>query len=83
MSNVSFEEFAREFTNDLEIDDHNFLKLNLKDIPQYDSMGKITVSLAIEKLFGFQIAYEVLDKVDTIQSLYEYCCKKNSQERDV
>lgn len=80
MSKVSFEEFAKEFASDLEIDDDHFLTSNLKDVPQYDSMGKITVSLTIERLFGFQIAYEVLDKVETIQSLYEYSCKKVNGE---
>lgn len=73
MSRVSFEEFAREFASDLEIDDDQFLKSNLKNVPQYDSMGKITVSLTIERLFGFQIAYEVLDKAESIQALYSYC----------
>lgn len=76
MSKVSFEEFAREFAIDLEIDDDQFLTSNLKDVPQYDSMGKITVSLTIERIFGFQIAYEVLDKADTLQSLYDYSCSK-------
>lgn len=76
MSKVSFEEFAREFANELEIDDEQFLSANLKDVHQYDSMGKITVSLTIEKFFGFQISYEVLDKVDTLQSLYDYSCNK-------
>lgn len=80
MSKVSFEEFAKEFAKDLEIDDERFLSVNLKDVPQYDSMGKITVSLTIEKLFGFQIAYEVLDEVENIRSLYEYCCKKTKGE---
>ena len=78
MSKVSFEEFANEFASDLEITDDQFLTSNLRDVPQYDSMGKITVSLTIEKLFGFQIAYDVLDKADTIQSLYEYACNKAS-----
>lgn len=79
MSKVSFEEFAREFASDLEIDDDQFLTSNLKDVPQYDSMGKITVSLTIERLFGFQIAYEVLDKADTLQSLYDYSCNKANE----
>jgi acyl carrier protein len=80
MFKVSFEEFAREFASDLEIDDDHFLTSNLKDVPEYDSMGKITFSLTIEKLFGFQIAYEVLDKAETIKSLYEYSCKKVNGE---
>jgi acyl carrier protein len=76
MSNVRFEEFAREFANDLEIDGEQYLTAKLKDIPQYDSMGKIIVSLTIERLFGFQIAYEFLDQSETLQSLYEVCCKQ-------
>lgn len=76
MSKVSFEEFAREFASSLEINDDHFLTSNLKNISQYDSMGKIIVSLSIERFFGFQIAYEVLDKAETIQSLYDYSCKK-------
>jgi acyl carrier protein len=78
MSKTSFEEFSKEFASDLDINDDQFLTANLKDVPQYDSMGKITVSLTIEKLFGFQIAYEVLDEADTIQFLYEYACSKAS-----
>jgi len=73
MSKVSFEAFAREFAADLEIDDDQFLTSNLKDLPQYDSMGKITISLTIERLFGFQITYAELDNPETIQALYEYC----------
>jgi acyl carrier protein len=78
MSKVSFEEFAKEFASDLEIEGDEYITAHLKDVSQYDSMGKIIISLTIEKLFGFQIAYEVLDKADTIQSLYDYACNKAS-----
>jgi acyl carrier protein len=78
MSKVSFEEFAKEFASDLDIEGDEYITANLKDVPQYDSMGKINVSLTIEKLFGFQIAYEVLDKADTIRSIYEYACNKEN-----
>jgi len=77
MSKVSFEEFSSEFAKDLEITDDQYLSGALKDVSQYDSMGKITVSLTIEGLFGFQIPYEVLDKEETIASLYEYCVKQS------
>ncbi|NCX94161.1 MAG: hypothetical protein EBX40_05760 [Gammaproteobacteria bacterium] len=79
MSNISFEEFSSEFSKDLEINDEHYLTAQLIDVPQFDSMGKITVSLTIERLFGFQVAYEVLDKVDTIQHLYEFCCKQSER----
>jgi acyl carrier protein len=76
MSKVSFEEFSKEFAKDLGINDDRHITAQLSDLPQYDSMGKITISLTIENLFGFQIAYEVLDKAETLQSLYEFSCRQ-------
>lgn len=73
MSKVSFEEFAREFAYDLKIDDENLLTASLKDLSQYDSLGKIIASLTIERLFGFQIASDFLDNAQTLHSLYEHC----------
>lgn len=78
MSKVSFEKFSAEFAKDLEITDNQYLTAPLKDIRQYDSMGKITVSLTIERLFGFQIAYEKLDNEKTLASLYNYCASQMS-----
>ena len=76
MTKVSFVEFADEFAKDLEIDDKHCLAGNPKDVPQFDSMGKITASLTIERLFGFQIAYEFLDQVESLQALYDLCCQQ-------
>jgi acyl carrier protein len=73
MSKVDFEEFSVEFAKDLEISDERYLSSSLKNVSEYDSMGKITVSVTIERLFGFQIDLEVLNNVETIQSLYEFC----------
>jgi acyl carrier protein len=74
MSNVSFAEFVGEVAKDLEIEGDQYLTAPLKDIPQYDSMGRIIVSLTIERLFGFQIAYEFLDQAESLKALYEVCC---------
>ena len=80
MSNVSFEDFATEFVNELKVADDAYLRVPLKDIRQYDSMGKIVVSLIIERLFGFQIAYEVLDQEEaTLTSLYQFCAKQSME----
>jgi acyl carrier protein len=73
MSEFNFEAFLAEVANDLEIDDALHLKLPLIDIPEFDSMGKITVSLTIERFFSFQIPYDVLDKVDSFYTLFLYC----------
>jgi acyl carrier protein len=73
MYEVSFEDFSSEFVKDLELKDDFYLRAPLKDVPEYDSMGKITVSLLIEKIFGFQINYETLDETESIRALYDYC----------
>lgn len=80
MSNVSFEEFAKEFASDLEIEGDEYTTAKLIDVPQYDSMGKIIVSLTIEKLFGFQIGYEVLNNADTLWSIYEHASSKTNRD---
>ena len=76
MSKVSFEEFSNGFAIDLEIPDEQYVATPFKDMPEYYSMGKITVSLTIERLFGFQIEFEILDNIESLQSLYEFCCKQ-------
>jgi hypothetical protein len=73
MSNVSFEHFCNQFAAVLEIEGKHFLHCPLGDIPEYDSMGRITISLMIESLFSYQIPYEILDQSKDISSLYEYC----------
>jgi acyl carrier protein len=76
MYEISFEKFASEFAKDLELVDDLYLRTTLISIPEYDSMGKITVSLTIERIFGFQIPYETLDEAESIKTLYDYCIKR-------
>ncbi len=73
MSEISFEYFATEFANDLEIEGQDFMTCLLEDVPEYDSMGMITAGLTIERLFDFEISLEKLDEVETLESLYTYC----------
>jgi acyl carrier protein len=76
MSKVTYENFLVEFAKDLEIHDEKYRSCLLSEIPQFDSMGVITLSLTIERLFGFQIDYESLETQETAQSLYDYCIGK-------
>ena len=73
MSNVSLEVFLKECINDLEIENEIQPTFPLKDVPEYDSMGKITLSLTIERLFDYEIPYDVLDKLETLKLIYEHC----------
>ena len=76
MSIPSFEVFEKKFADTLKLKDQNLLKNLLKDIPEYDSLGKIDISLLIEEEFNFQIKYEILDSFETIEKLYKYCKSK-------
>jgi acyl carrier protein len=73
MSKVSFDEFREQVAFVLKIEETQNLESPLGDIPQFDSMGKITVSLLIEDLFDFQIDYEVLARQTSLKALYDYC----------
>ena len=83
MTIVSFDDFATEFSKNLEISNDNFKKSLLKDVPEYDSMGKITVGFLIEELFDFEISYEKLNNVDTLSSLYDYCIQNTEKKNKV
>lgn len=71
MSNVTYEKFAERFADELQIHIDVAKKEKLSQIPEYDSMGKINVSLLIEELFDYQIDYDELNSKDTLASLYE------------
>lgn len=73
MSTVNFEDFAKKFKETLEIPSDYFLNEELKNIQEYDSIGKIKTSLLIEELFNFQIEFEVLINQKDLKSLYAYC----------
>ena len=77
MSNVNFDEFLQRFTEDLDIKIDNITEIKLSDIPKYDSMGKIIISLLIEELFDFQIEYEDLCTASSVEELYNMCLKNN------
>jgi acyl carrier protein len=72
MSNVTFDEFSQRFASEINIDLDAAKDLKLNDIAEYDSMGKINISLLIEELFDFQIEYEDLSS-GTLEELYNMC----------
>ena len=77
MSTVSFQDFVKNFKETLEIPSDYFLNEELKNIQEYDSVGKTKASLFIEELFNFQIEFEVLINQKDLKSLYEYCISKS------
>ena len=75
MSNVTFDEFSQSFVDEININLDATKGVNLNDIPEYDSMGKINISLLIEELFDFQIEYEDLNSATTLEELYKMCLR--------
>ena len=73
MSNVTFDEFSQRFADEISIDLDAAKDQKLNDITEYDSMGKISISLLIEELFDFQIEYEDLSSASTLEELYKMC----------
>lgn len=75
MSNITFQEFAQKFSDELEIDLEVALNEKLSSMSSYDSMAQINLSLLIEEIFDFQIKHDELQSVDTLMALYELCCR--------
>ena len=75
MSNLTFDEFLQGFVDELNISFDDVVGKKLSEIPEYDSMGKINISLLIEELFDFQIEYEDLNTTDTVEELYNLCVR--------
>ena len=75
MSNITFDEFSQRFVNEINIHLDATKDVNLNDIPEYDSMGKINISLLIEELFDFQIEYDDLNSATTLEDLYNMCLR--------
>jgi len=73
MSEITLNEFAQKFADEIGINIETALSENLSDISAYDSMGKIYISILIEELFEFQIEYDHLNSADTLKSLHEIC----------
>ena len=73
MSNVSFDEFSQKFLDEINVNIEDIKDKTLGEIPEYDSMGRINISLLIEELFNFQVEYDDLSSASTIENLYNMC----------
>lgn len=78
MSKVTLEFFKNRFADELKIEQQGLLEKDLNSLREYDSMAKINISLLIEELFEFQIQYETLQTLKTLESLYDFCCSQQN-----
>lgn len=74
-SNLTFSEFVSRVSDELTVDTEVLLSSDLVDIAEFDSMGKINISLLIEELFDLQIDYEILNTLENVRAMYDYCCE--------
>ena len=80
MSEIYFEDFSKQFKKSLSINYEIEPDTFLKDISEFDSMGKINASLLIEDLFNFTIDFETLDKTKSLSELYKVCCERSQSK---
>ena len=52
MCKVTFDEFSQRFADEINFNLDAAKDLKLNEIPEYDSMGKINISLLIEEIQG-------------------------------
>jgi len=81
MPKVPYEEFKRQFAENLEITDIDSLDFPLAEIKEFDSMGKLVISVLVEDLFGIYIEYEILESQTSLHDLYAFCLLTSSSDQ--
>jgi len=72
MEKMKTEDFIRELTEALEIEDEDqeiTLETNLKELEEYDSLSVLSIIVMIDKNFGKQIPSADFAKVTTVNTL--------------
>jgi acyl carrier protein len=70
-------ELKKQMSEILEISESNLEKVNMSDIAEYDSMGKINVSLIIEDLFEYEIDFDTLDSAEKFSDICNILAAKD------
>lgn len=70
-------ELKKQMSEILEISESNLETVNMSDIAEYDSMGKINVSLIIEELFEYEIDFDTLDSAKNFSGICDILAAKN------
>lgn len=63
--------FVTLFAKELNVEKEELLGSSLLETKEFDSMGKINISLMIEHEFNWQIPFEVLDEADNIEQIWD------------
>ena len=73
MSTPKIDDFSKRIVTELNLTHELEPNIDLSMLPEFDSMGKINVSLLIEEMFRFQIDFEDLNSCKTLSDLYNFC----------
>jgi len=73
MLRPNFDDFCRIVQNQLSIETKDFVDVPLQLLPEFDSLGKIRMSIVIEDTFGFELDYELMKQFKTLKELYIFC----------
>jgi acyl carrier protein len=67
----SFEKFTIKISDLIMIEAGELIDSNLQDLPEFDSMARINVGLLIEEEYGYQVALDDLNSLQSLSSLYD------------
>jgi acyl carrier protein len=73
MSLPSFEVFCQIVQKQLSVETKDFIDAPLQLLPEFDSLGKIRMSIVVEDAFGFELDYELMKQFKTLKELYVFC----------
>lgn len=73
MSKVSFVMFESEFRSNLQIPKAQDLSVNLGQLSQFDSLGRLQTQILIEEMFGTSVAEQFLRPDETLADLFLRC----------
>lgn len=73
MSKVRFVMFESEFRKRLQIPEAQDLSMNLGELSQFDSLGRLQAIILIEDLFDTSVAEEFLSPDETLEDLFIRC----------
>lgn len=75
-STPSFEEFVGRLSGLLMASQQEVIRGSLEDLANYDSLGKISVTVLIEDLFGCSLSQDDLSACSTAHELYDLASSK-------
>lgn len=73
MSKVRFVIFESEFRKRLQIPEAQDLSMNLGQLSQFDSLGRLQAIILIEDLFDTSVAEKFLRPDETLEDLFLRC----------